>query len=65
MPYRYVLFAMAAMILTAQKRPPQPETVMVVLHAKPGSEADLAGVLARHWSAVHNRSPGKGLLVRL
>jgi hypothetical protein len=43
-------------ILTAaaQERTPQPETVMIVLHAKPGSEADLGRVLARHWSAVRN-----------
>jgi len=39
-------------VSTAQKPTPQPETVMIVMHAKPGSDADLAGVLARHWSAV-------------
>jgi hypothetical protein len=37
---------------TAQERQLQPETVMIVLHAKPGSEAELAGVLARHWSVI-------------
>jgi hypothetical protein len=55
MSYRYLLLcAAAAVVLSAQERSPQPETVMIVLHAKPGSEADLAGVLARHWSAVRN-----------
>ncbi len=29
-----------------------PETVMVTLHAKPGGEAALAGVLARHWETA-------------
>jgi hypothetical protein len=56
MSYRYALrCATAAAVLTvatAQERTPQPETVMIVLHAKPGSEADLASTLARHWSAV-------------
>jgi hypothetical protein len=31
-----------------------PETVTVTCHAKPGSEAELARVLARHWTAVRN-----------
>jgi hypothetical protein len=30
----------------------QPETVMVMLHAKPGAEADLTGVIARHWTTA-------------
>jgi hypothetical protein len=30
----------------------KPETVMVTCHAKPGSEAELARVIARHWTAV-------------
>ena len=65
MPHRYALrCATAAAIFTAtpwwagistaQERTPQPETVMIVLHAKPGSESDLGRVLARHWSAVRN-----------
>jgi hypothetical protein len=55
MIYRYLLLGiMAAAALSAQGPSPQPETVMIVLHAKPGSEANLAGVLARHWSAVRN-----------
>ena len=29
-----------------------PETVMVTLHAKPGSEAELAAVIARHWDTA-------------
>ena len=65
MPHRYELrCATAATIFianpwwggvsTAQERTAQPETVMIVLHAKPGSEADLGRVLTRHWSAVRN-----------
>jgi hypothetical protein len=30
----------------------QPETVVVTLHAKPGGEAELAGVIARHWETA-------------
>jgi hypothetical protein len=30
----------------------QPETVIVTLHAKTGSEAELAGVIARHWETA-------------
>jgi len=30
----------------------QPETVIVTLHAKAGSEADLAGVIGRHWDTA-------------
>jgi hypothetical protein len=30
----------------------QPETVIVTLHAKTGSEAALAGAIARHWDAA-------------
>ena len=33
-------------------RPETPETVMVTLHAKPGGEADLARVIARHWDTA-------------
>ena len=37
----------------AQQTGAKPETVMVTCHAKPGSEAELARVIARHWTAVH------------
>jgi hypothetical protein len=30
----------------------QPETVMVTLHAKPGGEAELERVIARHWATA-------------
>jgi hypothetical protein len=30
----------------------QPETVIVTLHAKPGGEAELAAVIARHWETA-------------
>ena len=40
----------------------EPETVMVTYQVKPGQEAALAGVIARHWSAARkldlvHRSP--------
>jgi hypothetical protein len=38
--------------LTGQARPDEPETVMITLHAKPGAEAELAQVIARHWETV-------------
>jgi len=37
----------------AQQNIEQPETVMVTLRAKPGAEADLERVLARHWNTAH------------
>ncbi|MEP7351914.1 MAG: hypothetical protein ABI824_01650 [Acidobacteriota bacterium] len=30
----------------------QPETVMVTFHVKPGREAELQKVIARHWTSV-------------
>jgi hypothetical protein len=38
----------------AQQKSQQAETVMVTLHAKPGAEADLQRVLARHWTTAHD-----------
>jgi hypothetical protein len=38
--------------LTVQARPDEPETVMITLHAKPGAEAELAQVIARHWDTA-------------
>jgi hypothetical protein len=37
-----------ALVLTAE----QPETVMITLHAKPGAEAALADMLARHYETA-------------
>jgi|SRR5579863_452287 hypothetical protein len=36
----------------AQQDPGNPETVMVTLRAKPGAEAELERVIARHWEAA-------------
>lgn len=36
----------------AQQNAEQPETVMVTLRAKPGAEADLERVVARHWTTA-------------
>ena len=36
----------------AQQTAAQPETVLVTYHAKPGAEAELARVLARHWDTL-------------
>ena len=57
-------FALAASVLVlcavfpgssaAQSSGGKPETVMVTCHAKPGSEAELARVLTRHWTALRN-----------
>ena len=30
----------------------EPETVMITFHAKPGAEADLERVIARHWTTA-------------
>jgi hypothetical protein len=40
------------MTSAAQQRAEEPETVMVTLRAKPGSEAELERVIARHWATV-------------
>jgi hypothetical protein len=39
--------------LVAHTRSEEPETVMITLHAKPGAEAELAQVIARHWDTAH------------
>jgi hypothetical protein len=47
--------AAAALLLSgyrAANRIEPPETVMVTYHAKPGSEDELARVLAEHWSTA-------------
>jgi len=36
----------------AQARAGEPETVMVTLHAKAGSEADLERAIAEHWATA-------------
>jgi hypothetical protein len=38
--------------LVAHTRSEKPETVMITLHAKPGAEAELAQVIARHWDTA-------------
>lgn len=43
----------ASHVMRAQQpAPAQPETVVVTLHAKPGAEAQVADVVARHWAAA-------------
>jgi hypothetical protein len=37
----------------AQQNAERPETVMVTLRAKPGAEAELERVIARHWETAH------------
>jgi hypothetical protein len=55
--YTTLLLSLAAYALTpckAQQKSQPPETVMVTLHAKPGAEAELQRVLARHWTTAHD-----------
>ena len=47
---KLVLLLVFAIAAFAQK----PETVMVTCYAKSGSEAELARVLARHWTTVRD-----------
>jgi hypothetical protein len=50
-----VLASTAAGGITAaaeRERLEQPETMIVTLHAKPGAEAELAAVIARHWDTA-------------
>jgi len=47
-----IVILTSSVVVFAQGRPAQPETVMIVLHAKPGAETELGSVLARHWSLV-------------
>lgn len=42
----------AARPLVSGERADVPETVMVTLRAKPGAEAELARVIARHWETA-------------
>jgi len=46
------LALLAAISLRPQSKADQPETVLVTLHAKPGSEGALEAVLTRHWSTA-------------
>ena len=46
------LSLLAAISLRPQSKADQPETVLVTLHAKPGSESALQAVLTRHWSTA-------------
>ena len=46
------LALLAAISSRPQSKVDQPETVLVTLHAKPGSEAALQAVLTRHWSTA-------------
>ena len=47
---KLLCLALLACAAFAQK----PETVMVTCYAKSGSEADLARVIARHWTTVRD-----------
>ena len=40
--------------LPAQQHTEAPETVMITLHAKPGGEAELERVIARHWTTARD-----------
>jgi hypothetical protein len=42
----------AASLRGEPRRAAEPETVMVTLHAKPGAEAAIANILARHWETA-------------
>ena len=50
---RTILFALFAFAAFAQQAG-KPETVIVTVHAKPGAEADLQRVLARHWTTARD-----------
>jgi len=55
MHFRWISLGLALAwvgVITAQQAAPKPETVMVTLLAKPGSEAALAKVLDRHWETA-------------
>ena len=45
-----ILLTVSGALCLAQSPAAQPETVLVTLRAKPGAEAALQEVLARHWS---------------
>lgn len=48
--FAFLIFANASF---AQSIPTAPETVMVTLHVKPGSEAEMQQVLAQHWKTAN------------
>ena len=39
-------------MLLAQQSAPEPETVVITFHAKPGAEAELARVIEKHWTVA-------------
>jgi len=39
-------------VLVAQQPAPQPETVVINFHAKPGAEAELLRVIEKHWTVA-------------
>ena len=45
-------FAIVLICVGALAAAEAPETVMVTFHAKPGAEADLERVIARHWETA-------------
>ncbi len=47
-PFAVLLLLLASIGSSAQ----QPETVLITFHAKPGSEAELARVIAGHWTTA-------------
>lgn len=47
-----ILGAALASLSPAQQGREKPETVMATFHAKAGSEAELARVIARHWTVA-------------
>ena len=46
--------ALRGPLAAPEPRVETPETVMVTLHARPGGEADLARVIARHWDTARS-----------
>jgi len=46
------LAALTIGVLLAQQPAPKPETVVITFHAKPGSEAELARVIEKHWTVA-------------
>jgi hypothetical protein len=53
--YAAVLLWLSALVNPsfAQPQGHMPETIMVVLHVKPGAEAELQRVLEQHWTTAH------------
>ena len=51
--YTAVLLGLCWLLASSPAQPTEtPETVMVTLHARPGSEQELARVIARHWQTA-------------